>query len=363
LASTGNLEHLLKMRTVKPSPLFTEVEGKVECGVCNRRCRIPNGQWGYCSVRFNFDNKLYTASYGDLSAIESRPIEVKPFFHYWPGSTSLTFSTWSCNFDCPWCQNHHLSRAKPNPLAASYVSPKSLVDMAVKSGDMGLCVSFNEPTMLFEYCLDVFPLARSRGLYCCFVSNGFMTTKALQMLAQAGLDGLKVDIKGDEEVYEKHIGVKGGEELVWRTVSEAKRMGLHVEVVFLIVNGVSDDEDCIRTVIEKHLKYAGPETPIHFTRYYPAYRFRNPPTLIEVIDRAYTMAKEAGVLYPYVGNIPGHPGFHTYCPSCGNPVIKRFQYGVYEVKLTEDNKCMYCKTPIPITGSAQATKRSFKLFI
>ncbi|MHC1601437.1 MAG: AmmeMemoRadiSam system radical SAM enzyme [Candidatus Nezhaarchaeales archaeon] len=356
------LRELINKPTIKPSTLFEHYEDKVICHVCNRQCKIPEGEWGYCGTRFNFNGTLYTATYGDLSAIESRPIEIKPFFHYWPGSSSLTFSTWSCNFDCPWCQNHHLSRAKPDPRTASYINPKSLVGMAIRNGDQGLCVSFNEPTMLFEYCLDVFPLAKSKGLYCCFVSNGFMSPEALEMLVKAGLDGLKVDVKGDEEVYEKYIGVKGVD-LVWKNVEKAIKMGLHVEIVFLLVNGVNDDENCISSVIENHLKHAGPEVPIHFTRYYPAYKFRNPPTLLEVIDRAYNMAKKAGVMYPYVGNVPGHPGYHTYCPKCGKPVIKRFQYGVYEVKLTEDKRCMYCKNPIPITGSVQITKKGFKLFV
>jgi pyruvate formate lyase activating enzyme len=216
--------------------------------------------------------------------------------------------------------------------------------------------------MLFENCLDVFPLAMRKGLYCCFVSNGFKTSEALDMLAKAGLDGLKVDVKGDEGVYEKYVGVKGAS-LVWENVERASKTGLHVEVVFLIVNGVNDDESCIRKVIENHLKHAGPEVPLHFTRYFPAYRFRNPPTPLEVIERAYQMAKKMGILFPYVGNIPDHPGHHTYCPVCGKPVIKRFEWGVYEVKLTEDKRCLYCKNPIPITGAVQVTQRGFKTFV
>jgi len=362
LGKAVDIYELTKKPTVRQARLFEKKDDKVECLVCNRLCKIPEGGWGYCGTRFNYNGALYVMTYGDLSAVESRPIEIKPFFHYWPGSTSLTFSTWSCNFDCPWCQNHHLSKSKPDPRTAIYVDPRSLLNIAFKNEDQGLCVSFNEPIMLFEYCLDVFPMARRRGLYCCFVSNGFMSPEALDMLVKAGLDGLKVDIKGNEEVYEKYVGVKG-ENLVWRSVEIALRMGIHVEVVFLIVNGVNDDENCILHVVENHLKYAGQEVPLHFTRYFPAYKFRNPPTPIEIIDRAYQTAKKLGVLYPYVGNIPGHPGYHTYCPVCGNPVIKRFQWGVYEVKLTEDKKCMYCKNPIPITGSVQVTRRGFKSFM
>jgi len=121
------------------------------------------------------NGRLYTLVYGDVSAIESRPIEIKPFFHYWPGSTALTFSTWSCNFDCPWCQNYSLSRAEPVPEGSASVSPARIVGMAEKSCDKGVCGSFQEPTLLTDWAVDVFASAKARGLYCCYVSNGYMT--------------------------------------------------------------------------------------------------------------------------------------------------------------------------------------------
>ncbi len=307
----------------------------------------------------NLKGTLYTLVYGDLSALESRPIEIKPFFHYWPGSTALTFSTWSCNFDCVWCQNHHLSKTAPQPAKSSFYSPEKIVEMAIRGGDDGLCSSFQEPTVLTEWNLQAFRLGSERGLYCCYVSNGYMTLEALRLLREAGMDGLKIDVKGDAETYKRCCGGADVEK-VWRNVREARRMGFHVEVVNLVVTDVNDEEECLRWVIERHLKEAGAETPLHFTRYYPAYKFYNPTTKVETLERAYEMAKRAGVLYPYLGNVRGHGYENTYCPSCGELLIKRFGYRIASYKVTSDKKCLECHQPIPITG--KHVRKSLSLF-
>lgn len=336
--------------SIRISPLYERLkDGKVRCQVCERRCVIPLDGWGFCGTRFNREGRLYTAVYGDINALESRPIEIKPFFHFWPGSSALTFSTWSCNFNCPWCQNHSLSKVKPNPSKANYIPPERMVELAVKRRDEGICVSFTEPLMLFEYSLDVFKLAKANGLYNTYVSNGYMTAEALRLLVEAGMDAIKVDVKGDEEVYEKYCGgVKL--DFVWRNAREAKRLGLHVEMVNLVVTGVNDDEACLSQVIEQHLKEVGSETPLHFTRYHPAYKFTAPPTKVETLEKAYAMAKRAGVLYPYIGNVPGHPYENTYCPNCGQVLIERYGYLVTRYFITKDKKCPNCNYPVHVVG-------------
>jgi len=344
------VRELLRYPTVKEALLYESLsEGRVRCSLCERRCVVALDDKGFCKTRVNVEGRLYTLVYGGLSALESRPIEIKPLFHYWPGSTALTFSTWSCNFDCVWCQNYHLSKTPPDPVKASYISPERVVEAAVRARDNGLCVSFQEPTVLTEWVLPVFRLGRERGLYCCYVSNGYMTLEALEMLREAGLDGLKVDVKGDAEAYRRYCGGADVEK-VWRNIEEAKRLGLHVEVVNLVVTGVNDDDACLREVIERHLKEAGTETPLHFTRYYPAYQFHNPATRVETLERAYEMAKEAGVLYPYLGNVRGHRYENTYCPNCGENLIRRFSSRILRYKVTEDKKCPKCRQPISITG-------------
>ncbi|MGQ9539222.1 MAG: AmmeMemoRadiSam system radical SAM enzyme [Candidatus Bathycorpusculaceae bacterium] len=337
--------------TVRESMFYEKLgKSRVKCTLCERRCEIAEGLTGFCKTRRNFGGRLYTLVYGDISAIESRPIEIKPFFHYWPGSTALTFSTWSCNFDCVWCQNFHLSKTAPEPAKAAYYPPEKVVSLALKSGGAGLCASFQEPALLTDWAVEAFKLAKRVGIkYCCYVSNGYMTLEALKALREAGLDGLKIDVKGDCETYKQYCGGANVEK-VWRNAKEAKRMGIHVEIVNLVVSGVNDGENALKWVIEKHLKNVGPETPLHFTRYFPAYKFHNPPTKIETLEKAYKMAKKAGVLYPYLGNVAGHKCENTYCPQCGKLLIKRYGYSVLKYAVTDDKKCPKCGAEISVTG-------------
>jgi pyruvate formate lyase activating enzyme len=338
------------LNTIKETQLYEKIgDSKVKCGVCERRCVIENNRKGFCGTKQNFNGKLCTIVYGDISALESRPIEIKPFFHYYPASTALTFSTWSCNFRCPWCQNHHLSRTQPDVKYANYISPQDMVKLAQTYNDDGLCISFQEPLMLFEYSLDVFPIARTAGLYSCYVSNGYLTYDALKMLCDAGLTGLKIDIKGDAEVYEKYC-LSIDYEKIWLTARNALKLNMHVELVNLIITDVNDDDACILDIINRTLKFCTPYTPLHFTRYYPAYKFSKPATKVTILERAYELAMKNGIKYPYLGNVTGHKYENTYCHECGTLLIKRFGTFVSNRNITANNKCMKCGIQIPITG-------------
>jgi len=335
----------VKYPNVRESPLYERLTtDRVRCGVCERRCLIPKDGTGFCRTRRNIEGKLYTVVYGDISSISANPIEKKPFFHFWPGSYALTIGTWSCNFTCPWCQNSEISKYEPNPLKARCVSPENLVLMTLKSNCQGTSISFNEPTLLFEYSLDVFPIARQKGLYNNYVSNGYMTVDTLRMLKDAGMDAIKFDVKGDKEAVQKYCGADV--DFVWRNVGEAKRLGMHVEVVNLVIPGVNDEDECLREIAQRHLKELGPDSPLHFTQFYPTYRMLNRPgTPIKILEKAYTIARGEGVNYVYVGNVPGHKFENTYCPNC-----KEFGFEVVKYVITEDKKCPRCGLGIPIVG-------------
>jgi len=176
-----------------------------------------------------------------------------------------------------------------------------------------------------------------------------MTTEALKMLKESGMTGLKIDVKGDSETYEKYCGGVNVD-FVWRNARDAKRMGIHVEMVNLVVTGVNDSDSSLESIVSRHLKEVGSETPLHFTRYYPAYQFRNPPTKVETLERAYEMAKRAGVLYPYIGNVRGHRYENTYCPNCGETLVKRLGYIIVRYNLEAMNKCRKCRASVPVTG-------------
>ncbi len=319
--------------------------GARRCSLCRRGCLIEPGDVGFCRTRRNMQGHLQSVVYGRLAALESRPIEIKPFFHFHPGSTALTYCCYSCNLRCRWCQNWHLSRADPLQVEAEYVSPQDLVQMALHLGDDGLCCSFTEPTLLHEYNLAAFALAKAAGLYTCYVSNGYMALDTLRQLRTAGLDAIKIDVKGDPQVYREHCSAPHGE-AVWEAAAAAKEMGLHVEIVTLLVTGVNDSDEALRSLIASHREAVGPETPLHFTRYHPAYQMQAPPTPIARLERAYDLARGAGLAYPYLGNVPGHVGENTYCPSCGQLLIERSGYAVRRNLLTSRKTCPSCARSI-----------------
>jgi pyruvate formate lyase activating enzyme len=350
--SQSNIERLLQLGTVREATLYeTLTRGAVRCRLCERLCALAVGELGDCKSRANLAGKLYTLVYGNLSAMESRPIEIKPFFHYWPGSTAFTFSTWSCNLDCVWCQNNSLSKNPPDAFNSNYYPPEQIVQLAGHLGNEGLCASFQEPTLLIEWVADAFSLGRQRDLYCCFVSNGYMTLDALSFLAGHGLDAIKIDVKGSAETYRRYCGGVRGNDIVWRNAREAKKMGLHVEIVNLVVTGVNDDEASLRELVERHVREVGVETPLHFTRYYPAWKFNNPLTKIATLELAYRIAKSEGVLFPYIGNVRGHRYENTYCPRCQELLILRDDWRVKDYKLTQEKRCPTCHYEVPIVGS------------
>ena len=320
-----------------PARAWRNVGDKVVCQLCYHFCKLKEGEFGRCNARFVRNGNLYTLTYGNVSAMESRPMEIKPFFHFLPGKTAITLSTYSCNLDCPWCQNWHLSKINP-PMSYSVVKPEEIVEKAIIFGDVATCASFNEPTLLYEYLLDLFPLAKRNGLFNTIVSNGYISPFALKNLANAGLDAMNVDLKGDDRVY-RLCGGKAKN--VLKTIKTAKKLGIHLEVVCLLITDLNDDEDSVRWLVENHLRYAGSEVPLHFTRYFPAYLFENPPTPVERIERAIEIAKKEGVEFVYIGNVPGHTYENTYCPNCGELLIKRYSYRVLDVRL-KGNKCWRC---------------------
>ena len=356
------LERLELLPTFKESPLFEKLaRDVVRCKLCEKLCALRPSELGDCRARVNLAGKLYTLNYGNVSTVESRPIEIKPFYHYWPGSSALTFSTWSCNLNCVWCQNYSLSRVAPDPSNSTYCPPEEIVAMAISCGDDGLCASFQEPTLLTEWAADAFTGAHSKGLYCCFVSNGYMTLEALSFLANHGMDAIKIDVKGDCETYRRYCGGVRGDDVVWRNAREAKRLGLHVEIVNLVVTNVNDDEATLRRLVQRHVKEVGVETPLHFTRYHPEHKFRRAPTKIITLELAYQIARSEGVLFPYIGNVNGHPYENTYCPKCQNVLVRRAGWLVSQYNLTKEGRCTSCGSSIPITG--EHVQRRFPRFL
>lgn len=298
---------------------------------------IKEGESGVCGTRINRGGELYTLVYGNISSISLNPIEKKPLYHFYPGTYALTVGTWGCNFSCPWCQNYDISKRKVT--AGRFITPQEFLALCIRYGARGTSISFNEPTLLTEWAIEVFELARENGLYNTYVTNGYMSTEVLETLYRAGLDAMNVDVKGDDEVYRRYCG--GKLSVVLNNVESALSYGIHVEITTLIVTGVNDSEEMLRSLAKIICKNFGDSMPWHLNRYFPAYIFNEPPTQLNVIDKLVEVVREEGFKFIYVGNVETHPLMHTYCPHCGKVVIKRGIFSVLE-KHTSNGRCAFC---------------------
>jgi pyruvate formate lyase activating enzyme len=341
----------LKIPRIKEALLQEKTGGKVRCLTCERYCQIAESELGFCQTRKNIEGKLYTLVYGDISSWSVNPIEKKPLFHFWPGSLALTVGTWSCNFACPWCQNHDISK-RPEMLGrGEWISPEDFMQLMKQYRCQGTSISFNEPTLLFEYSLRVFALAKKEGYYNTFVTNGYMTAQALKILIEEGLDAMNIDIKGDKDAVSRYCQVNI--QKVWRNARLAKENKVWLELTTLVIPGVNDDEKCLRGIAGRIKNELGEDTPWHVSGYYPVYRFASkvyvPATSAKALEKAREIGREEGLNYVYVGNLPGHPFENTYCPDCQKLLIKRYGFSIsrYNIK---DGKCPNCGKEIPIIG-------------
>jgi pyruvate formate lyase activating enzyme len=352
------------MTTVQPSQsasrftrpaLLQEAGGeraRVRCLTCERRCEIAAGSSGWCETRRCQHGVLVTLVYGAISSLSANPIEKKPLYHFHPGSLALTSGSLSCNFDCPWCQNHGISKRAPGEGRAVYLSPENFVQRAVDLGCQGTSISLNEPTLSLEWSLEVFRLARERGLYNTYVTNGYMTPEALQLLVEAGLDAMNVDVKGDAGAVRRYCGTDV--EKVWRNCQLAVQAGVWLEITTLIIPGVNDTDRVLREIAERIVAELGPDVPWHASSYYPAYRFTAPPTPVGTLERARRVGKESGLHFVYVGNVLGHRWENTYCPGCGALLVGRRGLGLTCYRL-EGGRCPDCERAMPgAWGSAEA---------
>ncbi len=325
----------------------------IQCLTCERKCKLSQEKLGYCQTRKNIGGKVYSIVYGCIPALSFNPIEKKPLFHFYPGTTAITIGTYSCNFSCFWCQNHHLSH--PSKLIESkinevkeYLSPESLIDMALENHCQGTSISFNEPTLLFEYSLDAFKLAKKKGLYNTYVSNGYMTEEVLKELIKKGLDAINIDIKGDAEMVRKYCGTDV--EKVWRNAKLAKELGIHVEITTLLITKLNSEKEIIKGIAERILKELGEFTPYHITRFFPHYEANKygyfKPSSGELLENAYKIAKHVGLKYVYLGNLANAKYEHTTCPQCSKIVIKRIIFGIKELNLDGNGNCNFCGFPI-----------------
>lgn len=319
-------------------------EKRVKCELCAHYCYIPEGKKGLCKERQNIGGALHSLNYGRLIAANIDPIEKKPLYHFLPGSRSFSIASPGCNLRCVWCQNWDISQAndRNDPGLIPFTSSEKLFDAVLRAKAQSIAYTYTEPTVFFEYTLDVSKLAKEAGIKNIYVSNGYMSPQMLDLYLPY-LDAANIDIKAfDDAVYREYTGAKL--EPVLQSCRTMKKAGVWLEITTLLVPGVNDDETQVRGLAEFIARELGAETPWHLSRYFPQPQFDQiPATSISSVLSAMEIAKEAGLQHVYAGNMAGSAD--TYCPGCGETLIMRDRIILQKNRL-EDGTCPSCKTKL-----------------
>lgn len=337
---------------IKEAMLYDKLEGnKVHCNVCGHRCIISNGKRGFCRVRENKNGILYTLIYNTVSSEAVDPIEKKPLFHFYPGTLAYSLGTIGCNFRCKHCQNWTISQIELDKAYTVEITPEEAVQRALAVGAKTIAWTYNEPTIWYEYTYDCAKIAKEAGLATVYITNGYITPEALKNISPY-LDAFRVDIKAfTDDFYKEIASAKLGP--VLESAKLAHEFGIHVEVVNLIIPTHNDSPEEIRNMVKWILENLGSDTPLHFTRFQPQYKMSELiPTPIRKLEEAHKIAKDEGMRFVYIGNVPGHDYENTYCPKCGTLLIRRNAFSLFEYNITPKGSCPKCGEVIPIVGAA-----------
>ncbi len=336
---------------IKEAILYNPLEGgRVKCTACARYCNIPEGKIGLCGIRQNIGGKLQLLVYGKVITGHVDPIEKKPVVHYMPGSKIFSIATTGCNWLCHYCQNFDISQRRK--VEGTDMMPPDIAQLAASYGCQGLAYTYNQPTIFIEFARDVGLEAHKNGLVNIFVSNGYDTPETVGMMGEF-LDCVTVDFKGNAETgfLRKYVGIPDAQP-IFQTIQETRdRTKIHIEITDLVIPEVGDNLQEARKLSRWLYDNLGPDVPIHFLRFHPDYKMLNlPNTPVKTLEEHCKVAREEGLRYVYVGNVPGHPWEHTYCPECKNVAVKRYGFDIVEWNLDEDNRCGKCGYQLPIVG-------------
>jgi pyruvate formate lyase activating enzyme len=311
-------------------------EGRLKCFLCPHHCNIPPQGCGICGVRKNDKGRLLLTNYGEVGALALDPIEKKPLYHFYPGEKIFSAGAPGCNLDCRFCQNWTLAHAKPQVI---YLSPGELINLALEETEsLGIAFTYSEPLMWYEYILDCLPLAKEAGLKVVMVSNGYIEPEPLAKILPL-IDAWNVDLKGFNEDFYRRL-TKGKLAPVLRTLKMIAQSSSHLEITTLLIPGLNDAPEEIEKMAAFIAQEISPDCPLHFSRYFPAYKLDLPPTPEETLLKSWEIARKY-LRYVYLGNVSLAGRADTYCPHCGNAVIKRQGYRI-DLSGLKGNSCVYC---------------------
>lgn len=315
------------------------------CDICPRRCVIPEGARGACRVRMNVGGTIVSTTFGKPCAVHVDPMEKKPLFHFHPGETVLSIGTAGCNLTCRNCQNAEISQGDPAELKTYSLPPDRLPELARREGCRHVAYTYTEPLVSYEYLYACCKIARTAGLSNVAVTAGYINEEPLARLLPV-LDAVNLDIKAfSDDFYHKVCG--GTLQPVLRAAQQMHAAGIHLEITNLLIPTLNDGDQEIKLLCEWMVQSLGPQTPMHFSRFFPCHRMRDLPTTPQAtLVRAREIALASGLHYVYVGNIEIPGGGTTRCPACKTPLIRRTGYTITEDRLGAAGRCPECKTAI-----------------
>jgi len=331
----------------KEAMFYKKLPGsEVSCHLCSHYCRIKKDEFGFCGVRQNLDGTLYSHVYGVSVANHVDPIEKKPLYHFLPDSLAYSIGTVGCNFHCGFCQNWQISQAAEQSRAQQYyglpMMPEKIVENAILSHCRSIAYTYTEPTVFFEYAYDTARLAHEKGLKNVFVTNGFMTEKAIETIADH-LDGANVDLKSWHEEYYRET-CSGRLKPVLNSIHRMKELGIWVEITTLLIPGENDSQEEIMNIAD-FIADVDVNMPWHISAFHPSYKFMDRrSTTEEMLERAREIGQQAGLHFVYLGNV--QIDNNTVCAGCGRTLIKRRAALVGRMDL-ENGCCPGCNLPLP----------------
>ena len=321
-------------------------DGRIQCDLCPRDCRLHDGQRGACFVRGRVDNAMVLTTYGRSSGFCVDPVEKKPLNHFFPGSSILSFGTAGCNLACKFCQNWDISKSRSFDKLADQATPEAIARSAQKLGCKSVAFTYNDPVIFTEYAMDVSDACHELDIRTVAVTAGYIHEAARRDLF-AKIDAANVDLKGfTEEFYVRQCGAHL--QPVLDTLKYlCRETQVWVELTTLLIPGLNDSEDEIARMSDWIATELGTHVPLHLTAFHPDYKMTDrPSTPTETLTRSRKIALAAGLQYVYTGNVHNIAGDTTCCPSCGGTLIVRDWYEIKQYRLTADGHCPDCNTLI-----------------
>jgi pyruvate formate lyase activating enzyme len=322
-------------------------DGRVQCDLCPRFCKLHEGQRGLCFVRANERGAIVLTTYGRSSGYCIDPIEKKPLNHFLPGTPVLSFGTAGCNLACKFCQNWDISKSREIDTLADAAAPEKIARVAEQLGCRSVAYTYNDPVIFHEYAIDVAKACHERGIKSVAVTAGYVTAEPRKEFYQY-MDAANVDLKGfTEEFYWKLTGAHL--QPVLETLEYLKHeTSVWFELTTLLIPGHNDSSEEIEAMTKWVVEHLGADVPMHFTAFHPDWKMLDvPPTPAETLTRARGIALANGVRYAYTGNVHDKGGESTYCHHCGGLLIGRDWYVLSDWNLTADGRCTSCGTPLP----------------